>query len=189
MSCSALRYSSEVQALREVVEDGGLGKISGAICMIGTGATTLKWYVIHILEESVLGENFVDKVRKNFIPFYDWTKFFWFNTFLLSLNIVAIIVFDIAGGRWIIFPLSLAVERTLNGIWHLGETIITRKFSSGLLASTLTWILMYLLIRYSLLLGEIPLLDFFIAFGIGTLITALMFSALFVTKAKIMKRP
>jgi predicted dehydrogenase len=50
MSCSALRYSSEVQALREVVEDGGLGKISGAICMIGTGATTLKWYVIHILE-------------------------------------------------------------------------------------------------------------------------------------------
>jgi hypothetical protein len=95
-------------------------------------------YVIHILEESVLGENFVDKVRKNFIPFYDWTKFFWFNTFLLSLNVVAIIVYDIAGGRWIIFPLSLAVERTLNGMWHLGETIVTRKFSSGLLASTLT---------------------------------------------------
>jgi hypothetical protein len=51
-------------------------------------------YVIHILEESVLGENFVDKVRKNFMPFYDWTKFFWFNTFLLSLNVVAIIVYD-----------------------------------------------------------------------------------------------
>ena len=38
-------------------------------------------YVIHILEESVLGENFVDKVRKNFIPFYDWTKFFWLIPF------------------------------------------------------------------------------------------------------------
>lgn len=146
-------------------------------------------YVIHILEESVLGENFVDKVRKNFIPFYDWTKFFWFNTFLLSLNVIAIIVYDIEGGRWIIFPLSLAIERTLNGVWHLGETIVTRKFSSGLLASTLTWILTYLLIRYSLLVGEISFQDFSIALGIGTLITALMFSALFITKAKTMKHP
>jgi hypothetical protein len=146
-------------------------------------------YVIHILEESVLGENFVDKVRNNFIPFYDWTKFFWFNTFLLSLNVVAIIVYDIEGGRWIVFPLSLAVERTLNGIWHFGETVVTRKFSSGLLASTLTWILAYLLIRYSLLKGEILPLDFSIAFMIGALITALMFGALFITKARTMKRP
>ena len=145
-------------------------------------------YVIHILEESVLGENFVDKVRKNFIPFYDWTKFFWFNAFLLTLNIVAIIAYDIGGGRWIIFPLSLAIERTLNGIWHLGETVITRKYSSGLLASVLTWILAYLLIRYSLLRGEIPPFDFFIGFLIGTLITVLMFSALFITKARITKQ-
>jgi hypothetical protein len=146
-------------------------------------------YVIHILEESVLGENFVDKVRKNFIPFYDWTKFFWFNAFLLSLNVVAIIVYDIGGGRWIIFPLSLAVERTLNGIWHFGETVVTRKFSSGLLASILTWILAYLLIRYSLLEGEILPLDFSIAFVIGALITAFMFGTLFITKAKTMKHP
>lgn len=146
-------------------------------------------YVIHILEESVLGENFVDKVRKNFIPVYDWTKFFWFNTFLLCLNVVAIIVYDIAGGSWIIFPLSLAFERTFNGIWHLGETIVTRKFSSGLLASTLTWILMYLFIRYSFLYGEIPPLDFYLALGIGALITILMFSALFVSKSIFKKRP
>ena len=143
-------------------------------------------YVIHILEESVLGESFVDKVRKNFIPFYDWTKFFWFNTFLLTLNVVAIIAYDIGGGRWVIFPLSLAVERTLNGIWHLGETIVTRKFSSGLLASILTWILAYFLIRYSLLKGEIPLPDFFIGLGMGTLITGMMFGALLIAKAKTM---
>jgi hypothetical protein len=146
-------------------------------------------YVIHILEESVLGENFVDKVRKNFIPFYDWTKFFWFNTFLLSLNVAAIIVYDIGGGRWIIFPLSLAVERTLNGIWHFGETVVTRKFSSGLLASILTWFLAYLLIRYSLVKGEILPIDFSIAFVIGTFITVIMFGAMFITKAKTMKRP
>ena len=50
MSCSAMRYDSQVQALREIVVDGGLGKISGAVCMIGTGVATLKWYVIHIME-------------------------------------------------------------------------------------------------------------------------------------------
>ncbi len=50
MSCSAMRYASEVAALKEVVDDGGLGNISGAICMIGTGVATLKWYIIHILE-------------------------------------------------------------------------------------------------------------------------------------------
>jgi hypothetical protein len=144
-------------------------------------------YVIHILEESVLGENFVDKVRKNFFPSYDWTKFFWFNTFLLTLNVVAIIVYDIGGGRWIIFPLSLAVERTLNGIYHFVETVVTRKFSSGLLASILTWILAYLLIRYSLLKGEISSSDIFIGIVIGTLITASMFGALFITKAITMK--
>lgn len=144
-------------------------------------------YVIHIFEESVLGENFVDKIRKNFFPFYDWTKFFCFNTFLLTLNVVAIISYDIGGGRWIIFPLSLAVERTLNGIWHFGETVLTHKFSSGLLASILTWILAYLLIRYSLLPGEISLADFLIAFAIGTLITVLMLGSLFIIKAKTKK--
>jgi len=144
-------------------------------------------YVIHILEESVLGESFVDKVRKNFIPIYDWTKFFWFNTILLTLNIIAIIAYDIGGGRWIIFPLSLAIERTLNGVWHFGETIITRKYSSGLLASVLTWILAYLLIRYSLFRGEISPSDFIIGFVIGALIELFMFSTMYITKAITMK--
>jgi predicted dehydrogenase len=50
MSCSAMRYDSEVIAMKQVIDDGGLGNISGAVCMIGTGAATLKWYVIHMLE-------------------------------------------------------------------------------------------------------------------------------------------
>jgi predicted dehydrogenase len=45
-----MRYASEIVALKEVVDDGGLGKISGAVCIIGTGVATLKWYIIHILE-------------------------------------------------------------------------------------------------------------------------------------------
>ena len=50
MSCSAMRFASEVRAMKEVVDNGGFGKISGAVCFIGTGLSTLKWYLIHILE-------------------------------------------------------------------------------------------------------------------------------------------
>ena len=145
-------------------------------------------YVIHILEESVLGESFVDKVCKNYWPEYSWQKFFGFNAILLTIIIIAILLFDILGGWWIIFPLGLAIERTLNGLWHLGETIVTRKFSSGLLTSVLTWILAYLLVRYALLNAQIPWLDFAIASLLGALFTGLMFGTLFRMRAR-SKRP
>jgi hypothetical protein len=135
-------------------------------------------YVIHILEESVLGEIFVDKVRNRFWTEYTWHKFFGFNAILLSLNIIAIVIFTVLGGGWIIFPLGLAFERIFNGFWHLGETLITRRYSSGLLASVLTWILGYLIIRYSFLKGEISGIYFSIAIIIGLLITGAMLGTL-----------
>ena len=135
-------------------------------------------YVIHILEESVLGEVFVEKVRNRFWPEYTWRKFFGFNTLLISINVIAIILFDVIGGGWIIFPLALTFERVLNGFWHLAETIITRRYSSGLLASVLNWILFYLIIRFSFLKGEIPVFHIIIAGIIGILITGAMFGLL-----------
>jgi hypothetical protein len=132
-------------------------------------------YVIHILEESVLGEIFVDKVKNRFWPEYTWRKFFGFNALLMSLNIIAIILFIVIGGGWIIFPLALAFERIFNGFWHLIETIITRRYSSGLLSSILTWILGYFIIRFSFLKGEIPVLYFIIAIIIGIIMTVTMF--------------
>jgi hypothetical protein len=131
-------------------------------------------YVIHILEESILPEVFVDKVKRLYFPQYSWDNFFWFNTMLLSLNIAAVIVYESLGGWWIIFPLALACERTFNGVYHLIETIRTKKFSSGLLASTITWILIYLIVRYSLLKGEITLQQFGLSAGIGLAICLLM---------------
>ena len=119
-------------------------------------------YVIHILEESVLGEVFVEKVRNRFWPEYTLRKFFGFNTLLISINV----------------PLALTFERVLNGFWHLAETIITRRYSSGLLASVLTWILFYFIIRFSFLKGEIPVFYIIIAGIIGILITGAMFGLL-----------
>ena len=131
-------------------------------------------YVLHILEESILPEVFVDKVKRLYFPGYDWVHFFGFNTFLLTLNITAVIVYESAWGSWIIFPLSLAMERIFNGFYHLVETITAKKFSSGLLSSVIFWILGYLLVRYALLPGEITVTQFVVSAIIGFAIFALM---------------
>lgn len=131
-------------------------------------------YVLHILEESILPEVFVEKVKKRYLPEYNWKTFFWFNSFLLILNISAVIVFEEKAGAWIIFPLSLATERVYNGFYHLVETVILKKYSSGLLTSVPSWILGYIIVRYSLLKGEIQTNHFWISVIIGFLIFALM---------------
>jgi sulfite exporter TauE/SafE len=51
-----------------------------------------------------------------------------------------------------------------------------------LLSSTLTWILAYLLFRYSLLKGEIASSDFLVSLGIGTLLAMLLIGGLFLGK-------
>ncbi len=131
-------------------------------------------YVLHILEESIFPEVFVEKVKRLYFLEYNWRTFFCFNTFLLILNISPVIVFEGKGGAWVIFPLSLATERILNGFYHLAETLITKKFSSGLLTSVISWILGYLIIRYSLIKGEILINQFIISVIIGFLIFSLM---------------
>jgi len=131
-------------------------------------------YVIHILEESILPEVFVDKVKRLYWTQYNWTKFFGFNTLVLSLNIASVITYESVGGSWIIFPLSLACERIFNGFYHLVETILTKTFSSGLLSSVITWILAYIIVRYSLMKGEITLQQLVISISIGVVIFLLM---------------
>jgi hypothetical protein len=141
-------------------------------------------YVIHILEESILPEVFVEKVKRQYWPAYSWTKFFGFNTLLLSLNIAAVVLYDVLGGSWIILPLSFACERIFNGFYHFGETIRTRSFSSGLLSSVITWILAYLIIRYSLIKGEITSLQFVLSSCVGCALFALMIVPMLTGKLK-----
>jgi predicted dehydrogenase len=50
MSVSACRYSPEVAALREAVDDGSLGRIIGATYLQGSGISTLEWTLIHSLD-------------------------------------------------------------------------------------------------------------------------------------------
>jgi hypothetical protein len=50
LSSSAMRFDTQIIALKEVIDDGGVGKVLGAVAVLGTGKTTLKWYLIHMLE-------------------------------------------------------------------------------------------------------------------------------------------
>jgi hypothetical protein len=131
-------------------------------------------YILHIFEESVIPEVFVDKVKRLYWPHYTWEKFFGFNVFLLSLNICAVITYESLHGAWMIFPLLLLFERIFNGVYHVIETVATKRYSSGLLSSVIAWILLYVLIRYSLLKGEIIYRTFFISLISGLIMAGIM---------------
>ena len=47
-------------------------------------------YVVHVIDESLMGGSFVEKVREHWWPEYCWTKFFWFNAGYFA--IIALIV-------------------------------------------------------------------------------------------------
>jgi hypothetical protein len=141
-------------------------------------------YVIHILDEALLGETFVPMVRHNFWPEYEWVHFFGFNTLLMTLIIMSIILFEILGGAWIILPLISAFLLTTNGVWHLGATIITKRYSPGLLTSLLYWLLFYFLVRYSFVPGQVKGLYILISGIVGTALTVLMISSFFIMKRK-----
>jgi hypothetical protein len=141
-------------------------------------------YVVHILEESLLGETFVEMVRKNFWPEYQWKHFFGFNTLLMILIILSIILYEALGGAWIIAPLIFVFLMATNGLWHLGFTLITKKYSPGLLTSILYWMLWYFIFRYSFLQGEIAVSHFVISAIGGTALTVLMIGAFGIFKKR-----
>lgn len=105
-------------------------------------------YVIHVLDESLLGGSFVEKVRQHWWPEYSWTRFFWFNTGYFTVMIASVVAYDLLGGSWVILPLAWSVERLCNGFWHVWWTIHFREYFPGLLTSILMWMDSYFIVRY-----------------------------------------
>ena len=136
-------------------------------------------YCIHIIEEVVVGEGFIEMMRKTFYPEYSGRMFFGFNLMIFVVFVVGIILFEIFGGIWVIWPLSFAFMFVTNGLWHLIQTIVLRKFSPGLITSPIYWILIYFITRNFLLTGEIVLLHFVISAVIGTIMTLVIFGLAF----------
>jgi len=141
-------------------------------------------YTIHIIDEALMGETFVGMVRRLFWPKYKWKHFFGFNTLLISLTIISIILFEVFNGLWMIAPLTFVFLYTTNGIWHLVSTIITKKYSPGLATSLIYWILFYFLVRYSFLTNTISGRIIIISGVVGTILTILMIGSFFIFKKR-----
>jgi hypothetical protein len=105
-------------------------------------------YVVHVMDESLLGGSFVEKVRQHWWPQYSWTKFFWFNTGYFVVMIASIVAYDAMGGAWVILPLAWSIERLCNGFWHVWWAVRFREYSPGLLSSILMWMNFYFILRY-----------------------------------------
>jgi Protein of unknown function with HXXEE motif len=136
---------------------------------------TVAAYVVHVLDESLLGGSFVEKVRLHWWPEYSWTKFFWFNTGYFLVMIASVVGYDFFGGAWVILPLAWVIERACNGLWHVWWAIHFREYSPGLLSSLLMWMNLYFILRYR---PAVPLLTigaFVPALFIGLLWTAFLF--------------
>jgi hypothetical protein len=105
-------------------------------------------YVVHILDESLLGGSFVEKVRQHWWPGYSWRKFFWFNGAYLTIMFLSIVLYDRGGSRFLFLPFAWIVERFFNGIWHVWWTIRYNEYSPGLLTTVLIWMQTYFVVFY-----------------------------------------
>jgi hypothetical protein len=109
---------------------------------------TIAAYVIHVLDESLLGGSFVEKVREHWWPQYSWRKFFWLNAAYFVVMFASVVVFDRFGGPWVILPLAWVIERFCNSIWHVWWSIHFREYSPGLVSCILIWMNTYFVVFY-----------------------------------------
>ncbi len=133
---------------------------------------TVLAYVVHVLDESLLGGSFVEKVQQHWWPDYSWTKFFWFNTAYFVIMIASVVTFDLRGGMWVVLPLAWAIERFGNACWHVWWAIHFHEYSPGLLTSILMFMNVYLLVRYWP--GSISTEEVAFAIAVGALGTAFL---------------
>jgi hypothetical protein len=131
-------------------------------------------YVIHVLDESLLGGSFVEKVRQHWWPQYTWRMFFWFNTGYFVVMITSVVLYDLFGGAFVILPLAWAIERTCNGFWHLWWAIRYQEYSPGLVSSVLMWMNVYFIFRYRPASEVISPTSLWLASAIGLTFTAFL---------------
>jgi hypothetical protein len=145
-------------------------------------------YVIHVLDESLLGGSFVEKVRQHWWPQYNWRMFFWFNTGYFIVMIASVILYDLFGGAFLILPLAWLIERTCNGFWHLWWALRYREYSPGLVTSVLMWMNAYFVVRYRPASEVLPPSVLWPAAAIGLVFTAFLVLYIPVVKGGVLKR-
>jgi len=143
---------------------------------------------IHVVEESTVGGGFIAEMQRSYWPEYTATRFFWFNAGILLLFTGSIILFELRGGAWVVTALSWVFMLSTNGLWHLIQTAITRRYAPGLITSPIYWVLLYFILRYCWLSGQIATNHLIISAIIGTLMTLAMFGSVWYYRIISLKR-
>jgi hypothetical protein len=123
------------------------------------------------LDETLIGDGFAAKVQQWFWPAYNVRMFFWFNAAAILLIALSNMLYDLLGSHWVIlalvWPFGFATHAiTLHFFW----SIVRRDYFPGLLTSPLYLIIVYFIVRYAYLPGQIDQSDFVWALAIGVAI-------------------
>jgi hypothetical protein len=127
-------------------------------------------YVIHIVDETTMNGGFTQWIKASFWPTYTARMNFWFNGGAILAIAGSNLLYDVAGGHWVIPALIWPSGFALHGITvHLFWTIRQRNLSPGLLTSVIYWIMAYFFVRYGFLAGQITSADFWTGTLLGVL--------------------
>jgi len=125
-------------------------------------------YIIHILDETLMNGGFTQKVKEHWWPEYHIEMFFWFNTCVILVIILSIVLYEQFGGHWVILPLFWTFERAFHVITvHLWWSIRYKEYSPGLVTGILFWILVGFVVRHGLTADLIRREDFIIGMVTG----------------------
>ena len=106
-------------------------------------------YVVHIVDETLIGGGFVATVRKHWWPTYTARMFFFFNATFLAIVAGCNLAYDLVGQSVLFLPLFFAVAFATHGVtFHVWATLRYHEYSPGLVTSTLYWLLVYLICRH-----------------------------------------
>jgi len=125
-------------------------------------------YIIHILDETLIGDGFTAKVQQWFWPAYNLRMFSWFNAAAIVIVALSNTSYDLLGSHWVILALIWPFGFATHGFTvHLFWSIVRRDYFPGLLTSPLYLIIVYFIIRYAYLPGQISQSDFVWSLAVG----------------------
>ncbi len=151
-------------------------------------------YAIHLVDETAVNGGFVHWIKSSFWPKYTGKMFFWFNFGAVVAIALSNILYDAAGGHWIILALVWPFGFALHGFTvHLFWTIKQKNPTPGLITSVIYWIIAWLIVRYGFLAGSsshIARIDFWTGLIVGAVVVGgfLTFAPTVVMPALLRKR-
>jgi hypothetical protein len=87
-------------------------------------------YVVHIVDETLIGGGFVAKVQQHWWPSYTARMFFFFNAAFLTIVALCNLAYDLVGRPVLFLPLAFAVAFATHGVtFHLWWTLCYRRIS------------------------------------------------------------